>query len=123
MSFWLVPAVAFPAGVASGFLGIGGGFLVTPALIYLLGVPTLGAVATSLLLIICASGFGVATHAFKGNVSPVIIGFMLLGSILGAQLGARAAHRWGGLPVRTAFGFVMAAAAVMVLLKLLVPFC
>ncbi len=123
ISFWLVPAVAFPAGVASGFLGIGGGFLVTPALIYLLRLPTLGAVATSLLVIVCASGFGVATHAFKGNVSLVIVAFMLMGSILGAQLGARAAHRWGGLPVRTVFGSVMAAAALMVLLKLLVPFC
>ena len=60
--------VGFVTGVLSGALGVGGGFIRMPLLVYVLGVPTHVAVGTDLFEIVFSSGYGTITHALKGNV-------------------------------------------------------
>ena len=119
LSLWVVIAIALPEGFVAGFLGVGGGFIVVPALVYLIGLSTLQAVATSLFLILASSAYGTARHAFMGNVDFALVAITLIGSVIGAQVGAHAAHRIGGLPVRVAFGCTVLVAALLVAVRML----
>ncbi|HQS47761.1 sulfite exporter TauE/SafE family protein [Reyranella sp.] len=89
----ITAAVAFVAGSASGFFGIGGGFLIVPGLILATGMPTIKAVGSSLLAV---GGFGLATalnYAASGLVDwPVAFEF-IAGGILGGILGMMLANR------------------------------
>jgi len=80
-------ALGFVVGILSGLLGIGGAFILNPALIYLIGVPTRVAIGTSLFQTIFVSGYGGLTHFFKGNVNFALIACILVGSLVGSQLG------------------------------------
>ena len=89
-------ALVFPAvirllaGILSGFIGVGGGFLTVPAMLYLLGVPPCTAVGTSLSQMVFTAGFGSIRHITSGNVLIFVCLLMLLGSSLGVQIGALA---------------------------------
>lgn len=89
----ITAAVAFVAGSASGFFGIGGGFLIVPGLILATGMPTIKAVGSSLLAV---GSFGLATalnYAASGLVDwPVAFEF-IAGGILGGILGMMLANR------------------------------
>ncbi len=91
-SLWPVAVIGMAIGFFSGLLGAGGGFLIVPAMLYLVGTPTIIAVGTSLLCILISSPFGVAAYAFEGRVNFVAAFVMLLGVIIAAPLGVRAAH-------------------------------
>ena len=80
-------AVAFAAGLASGFFGIGGGFLIVPGLIFATGMPIINAIGSSLLSV---GSFGLATainYAFSGMVDWGIAGEFIAGGIIGGLLG------------------------------------
>lgn len=64
ISVWSIIVIGFLIGVLSGLLGVGGGFVITPAFIYLFGVPTSVAVGTGLFQIIFTSGYGTLTRFF-----------------------------------------------------------
>lgn len=86
-------AVAFAAGSASGFFGIGGGFLIVPALILATGMPTINAIGSSLLAV---GSFGLATainYAASGLVDWPIAFEFIAGGILGGILGMMLANR------------------------------
>lgn len=89
----LTAAVAFVAGSASGFFGIGGGFLIVPGLILATGMPTIKAVGSSLLAV---GSFGLATalnYAASGLVDwPIALEF-IAGGIVGGILGMTLANR------------------------------
>ncbi|MFN2112335.1 MAG: sulfite exporter TauE/SafE family protein, partial [Anaerolineales bacterium] len=68
ISIWMVLGVGFITGLLAGSLGVGGGFIRMPMLVYVVGVPTHVAVGTDLFEIVFSSGFGTITHAIKGNV-------------------------------------------------------
>ncbi|KAB2688781.1 sulfite exporter TauE/SafE family protein [Brucella pseudogrignonensis] len=89
----ITAAVAFAAGSASGFFGIGGGFLIVPGLILATGMPTIKAVGSSLLAV---GSFGLATalnYAASGLVDwPVAFEF-IAGGIIGGILGMMLANR------------------------------
>lgn len=118
ISVWTILIVGFVVGILVGTLGVGGGFLCLPALIYLLGVPTHIAVGTSLFEIIFVAGYGTITHAFKGNVDIVIALVMLTGAAIGAQFGALATTRFSGPKIRLAFSLLPFVGAFLVLSKL-----
>jgi uncharacterized membrane protein YfcA len=91
----LVAFVALLAGIASGFFGIGGGFLIVPALIFATKMPTITAVGSSLLSV---GTFGLATsinYAIDGLVDWKIAGFMILGGFIGGILGSRLSNKIG----------------------------
>ena len=108
ISGWIVLGLGIVIGVLSGFLGVGGGFMRCPALIYLIGQPSMMAVGTNLL----GSGIGLAfstfRHAMLGNVQFGIALAMLLGTAVGTYVGALGTSYLKGLAVR----YVLAASVV-----------
>jgi uncharacterized membrane protein YfcA len=89
----ITAAVAFAAGCASGFFGIGGGFLIVPALILATGMPMIKAIGSSLLAV---GSFGLATainYATSGLVDWPIAFEFIAGGILGGILGMMLANR------------------------------
>jgi len=66
ISLWNLIFLGFGVGILSGLLGVGGGFIMSPALIYLIGVPTSVSIGTDLFQIIFTSGYGAITHLLKG---------------------------------------------------------
>ncbi|MEW5700697.1 MAG: sulfite exporter TauE/SafE family protein [Candidatus Zixiibacteriota bacterium] len=68
VSLWTILGVFFITGWLSGFLGVGGGFIRMPALIYLIGCPTAIAVGTDLFSVVFTGGYGCLTYALKGRV-------------------------------------------------------
>lgn len=86
-------AFLFLGGLASGFLGIGGGLIVVPIFAVMVGLPMHVAVATSMLTMIFTSVAGVSTHILLGNVLFDYAAPLVLGILIGAQLGARAARQ------------------------------
>jgi uncharacterized membrane protein YfcA len=94
-------AMAVLAGAASGFFGIGGGFLIVPALIFATGMPTIAAIGSSLLSV---GTFGLATalnYAAAGQIDWLIalqfIGGGMVGGLAGMQLATRLATRKAAL--------------------------
>jgi uncharacterized membrane protein YfcA len=77
-------------GFAGAVLGIGGGFLVVPALIYLFGIPATVVVGTSLLQILCTMTVATVLHAATNQSVDMLLALLLiLGGVFGAQFGAR----------------------------------
>jgi uncharacterized membrane protein YfcA len=118
ISLWVILGIGFLTGFLSGMLGVGGGFIRMPALVYILGCPTVVAVGTDLFEIMFSSGYGVMTHAFKGNVHLVLVLALLIGTTVGAQLGASYTRKAGGPWVRFCFGCLAFTGVLMVLIKL-----
>ncbi|WP_294607606.1 sulfite exporter TauE/SafE family protein [Roseovarius sp.] len=82
--------VGFFVGVLSAIMGVGGGFVVVPAMIYILGMPTKVVVGTSLFQIIFVSGYTTMMHAYNSHtVDTVLAVLLIVGGVIGAQLGAR----------------------------------
>jgi uncharacterized membrane protein YfcA len=83
----------FLGGLASGFLGIGGGLIVVPILAAYVGLPMHIAVATSMLTMIFTAISGVSTHILLGDVLIDYAIPLVIGILIGSQLGARIARR------------------------------
>ncbi|MFC4551063.1 MULTISPECIES: sulfite exporter TauE/SafE family protein [Halorussus] len=86
----IVFAVGLAIGVLSGFLGVGGGFLLMPAMMYGFGVPATVAVGTDVLQITISGAFGAFTYARAGSIALPVVISLLAGSALGARIGASA---------------------------------
>jgi uncharacterized membrane protein YfcA len=97
----------FLGGVASGFLGIGGGLIVVPILTAYVGLPVHLAVATSMLAMIFTSVSGVSTHILLGNILIEYAIPLVVGILIGAQLGASAAHRLKSIYLERIFAIVV----------------
>jgi len=118
ISVWVVLGVSFLTGLLSGVLGVGGGFIRMPMLIYLIGVPTHVAVGTDLFEVVISAGYGTVTHALKGNVDILMALVMQTGAAIGAQIGATATHFFAGPRIRLLFSILPFVGAVMVILRL-----
>ncbi len=119
ISLWTVFGVGFITGVLSGALGVGGGFIRMPLLVYVLGVPTHVAVGTDLFEIVFSSGYGTITHALKGNVDFLMALVMQTGAALGAQIGATSTRFFAGPRIRLFFSILPVIGAIMVVFTLL----
>ena len=118
ISLWLILLVGFSTGLFAGMLGVGGGFIRMPALIYVLGVPTHVAVGTDLFEIVFSAGYGTLTHALKGNVDVLMALVMHTGAAIGAQLGAQATRYVSAPRLRIAFAFLPLLGVVMLIINL-----
>lgn len=77
-------------GVLAAIMGVGGGFVMVPAMIYILGMPTKVVVGTSLFQIIFVTGFTTLLHATTNyTVDMALAVLLLVGGVIGAQIGAR----------------------------------
>jgi uncharacterized membrane protein YfcA len=81
-------------GVLSVVMGVGGGFILVPAMIYLLRMPTSVVVGTSLFQILFVAAFSTMLHAITNQSVDAILALLLIaGGVIGAQLGVRYGER------------------------------
>ncbi len=82
--------LGFATGILTMLLGVGGGFILIPAMLYLLGMPTQVVVGTSLFQILFVSAAATMVHSVTTKAVDIVLAvLLLLGSVVGAQLGAR----------------------------------
>jgi len=117
-SAWLPIIVSFATGWLAGILGIGGGLIRMPSLIYILGCPTHIAVGTDLFEVAISGLYGAATYTFKGRTELVAAIIMLVGASVGAQVGTVATKYIKGYGIRIAFGCAVIGCAISIVLKL-----
>ncbi len=93
--------VGFIVGVLAAIMGVGGGFIMVPAMIYLLGMPTAVVIGTSLFQIIFVTANVTFLQAYANQTVDVVLALLLLvGAVIGAQFGARAGARLHGEELR-----------------------
>ncbi len=81
-------------GVLAAVMGVGGGFIMVPAMIYLIGMPTKVVVGTSVFQFLFVTGFTTVLHAVQSRSVDILLAlFLLVGGVIGAQLGVSAATR------------------------------
>jgi uncharacterized membrane protein YfcA len=114
VSAWVITAVAFSTGVLSGFLGVGGGFIRMPAMIYAIGVPVPVAVGTDLFEIVFSGGIGSYLYGQGGGVDLGIVAPLLLGSALGARVGSAATAVVDSDGIKIYFGGMLLVGAIAV---------
>ena len=105
--------LGFLAGMLTVLLGVGGGFVMVPAMIYLLGMSAQVVVGTSLLQILAVTAATTIIHATTTkSVDVVLAALLLTGSVIGAQVGARLAQRVKPELLRMFLAIVILAVAV-----------
>jgi hypothetical protein len=114
----LVAYAGLLMGIPQALLGIGGGVLLLPILVYLIGLSTHAAVGTSLLVVFAGSVWGVLRHAMNFNISLPLVGALLVGSTFGSQLGAVVTTRLSAHRLRKYFSFVVGAAVLILVWKM-----
>jgi uncharacterized protein len=110
VSMWVIVLVGMSTGVLAGFLGVGGGFIRVPALVYLVGTSTHIAVGTDLVEIIFSGSYGALRHSIEGNVDFLAVMFMLSGAVFGAQFGSIATSYVRGPAIRFILSYSLALA-------------
>ena len=111
--------LGFATGILTVMLGIGGGFVLVPAMIYLLGMATSVVVGTSLFQILFVTAAATMIHATTTKaVDIVLAGLLLLGSVVGAQVGVKLAGRVKPEWLRLALAIMVLLVAARILLGL-----
>ena len=101
-------AIGFGVGLLVALMGVGGGFILVPAMIYLLGMPTAVVVGTSLFQIIFVTANVTMLQAVQNQTVDVLLAILLLaGGVIGAQWGARAGARLPGEQLRALLAIVV----------------
>ncbi|HUB32890.1 MAG TPA: sulfite exporter TauE/SafE family protein [Bryobacteraceae bacterium] len=118
-SVWLPIGIAFFTGWLAGVLGIGGGLIRMPSLVYLIGCPTHIAVGTDLFEVAISGLYGAATYSYKGRVELLAAFIMLIGAAIGAQFGAIATKYVKGYGIRIFFGVAVVGCGISILMKLM----
>ena len=116
---WLPIFISFATGWLAGILGIGGGLIRMPALIYFIGCPTHVAVGTDLFEVMISGLYGTGTYTYKGRTELVAAMIMLCGAAVGAQIGTVATKYIKGYGIRIVFGLAVIGCALSILLKML----
>lgn len=110
-------AIGLVAGFASGYVGVGGGFLMVPLFISLLGITMKKASGTSLIAVVILAIPGVITQTLHGNVDFVAGIAMAIGSIPGALIGASLIRYIPERKMRFLFGFFLLFAAIILVIN------
>ena len=112
-------ALGFATGLLTVLMGVGGGFLLVPAMIYLLGMSTRVVVGTSLFQILFVTAVTTLVHATTTKAVDIVLAILLLiGSVSGAQLGARFAQRVKPEYLRLFLAFIVLVVAIRMALGL-----
>ncbi|MBM7059674.1 sulfite exporter TauE/SafE family protein [Pseudomonas sp. UL073] len=101
--------IGLGVGLLSGLMGVGGGFLVVPALLWFTPLSMLAATATSMAVIAVVSGGGFLLYLSAAQPSPLLLGGLALGGGLGVLLGNQLAHRLGGPVLQRIFAVLLVA--------------
>lgn len=106
-------------GYLSGLLGISGGLVLLPGMVYLFGVPAHDSVRCSLVVVWLVSAQATVVHAWNGNVDLWLVSALMVGGTLGARAGSTVGSRLGGAGLRLRFGLLLLAAAGLVAYRLI----
>jgi len=112
--------LGFLIGILSAILGVGGGFVLVPAMIYLLGMPTSVVIGTSnFQVLFVAANVTFLQSATNGTVDVVLAFLLILGGVVGAPIGSRLAAKLPGVVLRGLMAALILAVAAELLIELL----
>jgi hypothetical protein len=112
--------LGFLIGILSAILGVGGGFVLVPAMIYLLGMPTAVVIGTSnFQVLFVAANVTFLQSATNGTVDVVLALLLILGGVVGAPIGSRLAAKLPGVALRGLMALMILAVAGELLIDLL----
>jgi uncharacterized membrane protein YfcA len=115
---WLI---GFLIGFVGAIMGIGGGFLLVPMLIYFLRVPTATVIGTSMVLTLITMASATIMHAATNHLVDAVLALILMvGGVIGAQFGARAGQNMRGERLRLMLGLLVLAVGMRFLFQLVV---
>ena len=113
--------IGFFVGVLSAIMGVGGGFIMVPAMIYILRMPTSVVIGTSLFQIIFVTASVTILHAVENQTVDILLALLLMiGGVIGAQFGAIAGQRLRGEQLRALLALIVLGVGVKLLVDLLV---
>jgi hypothetical protein len=111
--------IGFLIGFIGAIMGIGGGFLLVPMLIYILRVPTATVIGTSMVLTLVTMASATVMHAATNHLVDALLAVLLMiGGVVGAQFGARAGQRMRSERLRLMLGALVLAVGVRFALEL-----
>lgn len=109
-------------GCLSAIMGIGGGFIIIPAMIYLLRMPTGLVIGTSLFQIVFVAALATVLHAVENKTVDVVLALILIvGGVIGAQFGTMVGEKLRGEHLRALLGAVILLVAARMAYELVVP--
>lgn len=117
INFARIIPVGFAVGFASGFFGIGGGFLIVPGLLFSTGLCMIKAVGTSLISVGTFGVTGAITYALAGEIDPVISILYLTGGVAGGFVGAKVASSLPRGMLRKVFAVIIVIVAIYLMYK------
>ena len=119
----LIPFVAIGVfvGLLTAIMGVGGGFLLVPAMIYLMRIPTRIVIGTSTVQILCVTAFTTVLQATMNHTVDVLLSVPLMaGSVVGAQFGVGFSERFKAEQLRALLALIVLAVAVRMALGLVI---
>jgi uncharacterized membrane protein YfcA len=112
-------AIGFIIGFVGAVMGIGGGFLLVPMLIYFLRVPTATVIGTSMVLTLVTMASATVMHAATNHlVDALLATILMVGGVTGAQFGARAGQKISGERLRLGLGLLVLAVGIRFAMQL-----
>jgi len=114
--------LGFCGGVLAAIMGVGGGFIMVPAMIYILQMPTNVVVGTSLFQIIFVTAITTVLHAVANQTVDIVLALLLLtGGVIGAQLGARIGLRLKAEQLRVLLAIIVLGVCARLAMDLITP--
>ena len=114
--------IGFLIGILTAIMGVGGGFILIPAMIYILGMPTRIVVGTSLFQIIFVAAFATLMQAFFNNTVDIVLSLILIiGGVIGAQIGSHYGPKFRGENLRLLFSLLVMLIGIILLISLIIP--
>lgn len=118
---FLATLIGFLVGALSGFLGVGGGFIMIPAFCAVFNMSVKAAFGTSLLVIAAVSLPGTIVHFMENHVRLDLVALMLLGSVPGAWLGSKLSLKAKDTVLKKTFGYILCTMAVFFAYREILP--
>jgi len=114
--------VGVGVGILAAIMGVGGGFILVPAMIYLLGMPTKVVIGTSLFQVTFVAAFTTMMHAITNQTVDVMLAvFLIIGGVIGAQIGTRVGLKLGAEQLRILLALLVLAVCGKIAFDLLWP--
>ena len=114
ISVFVPVLVGFGIGFFAGLLGAGGGFILMPVLVFVVGIPTTVAIGTDLFQVIITGSWGTLLYALSNNVDPLMALIILAAASVGSQIGTTATHFVDPGRIRILYGITVLSGALAI---------
>jgi uncharacterized membrane protein YfcA len=108
----------FIVGILSGLLGVGGGVIVTPVLVSLIGLPSLLVIGTSLFQLSITGSVGAILHTVRGHTDLLLVLLIASTSIVGSIAGSRLASKIRGIKIRVLYSVFLLLSTVFIIIEM-----